>query len=345
MNLPYYTRRRLQRFGLVALIALLVAILIWFCWVIWLERFVVYSREGAQFDFEPADPGVGQVAAPPSKNDPISLYVNEGSDAIDTNTELTQINGFYIDTDTLQNDLAGARDTVAHLTSGTAVMVELKNIWGTFFYTSKLQDATLSTALSTAEVDSLITDINSRNLYSVAVIPAFRERYYCLIDSSHSGAGLPQKGKRYLWADDKSCYWLNPESKAALNWIISIVEELKALGFDEVVFTEFRFPNTQSVTFGGSRSEAVANAAKKIVEQCATGGFAVSFMTEDTSFPLPEGRTRLYMQNISAKNAGAIAASMELENAAARLVFMANTNDTRFDEYSVIRPIATAGTN
>lgn len=345
MKLTYSARRRLQRLGLVALIVLLVSVLVWFCWVIWLERFVVYSRDGAVFDFEPADPGVGQVAAPPARNEPISLYVNEGSDAIDTNTELTQLAGYYIDTDTLQNDLAGARDTIAHLTAGTAVVVELKNIWGTFFYSSGLPDATLSKDLNTQSVDELITDINSRNLYSVAVIPAFRERYYCLIDSSYTSAGLPQKGKRYLWADDERCYWLNPTSKTAISWITSIVEELKGLGFDEVVFTEFRFPNTQSITFDGDRSKAIAEAAQKIVDQCATGSFAVSFMTEDTSFPLPEGRTRLYLQNISPKNAGAIAAQLELDNVAARLVFIAMTNDTRFDEYSVIRPIATAGNN
>lgn len=345
MTFTYTTKRRLQRFGIIALILLLVAILVWFCWVIWLERYVVYSNDGATLNFEPGDPGAGQVAKPPSTSETISIYVNEGSDAINTSTELTQITGYYIDTDTLTDDLAGARDAVATLPSGTAVMVELKNIWGSFFYTSELPDATLSTKLDTHAVDSLITDITSRNLYAIAVVPAFRDRYYFLISNSHTTAGLPMSGKGYLWSDDEKCYWFDPTSATTLNWLTQIATELKELGFDEVVFSEFRFPNTTSVKFSGDRTEAITSAAAKLVSTCATESFAVSFLSSDSSFALPEGRSRLYLENVSAKNAAAIAATSQVADPAVNLVFLANTNDTRFDEYSVLRPIGTMNDN
>lgn len=341
MKLTFTAKRRLQRVGIIALILVMLAILVWFCWVIWLERYVVYSREGATLNFEPADPGIGQVAAPPSSNETIPVYVNEGSDAIDTNVELTAISGYYIDTDTLQNDLAGARDAIATLPAGTAVMVELKNIWGSFFYSSSLPDATLSSQIDPAAVDGLITDITSRNLYAIAMIPAFRERYYCLIDNSHASAGLAQAGKAYLWADEESCYWLDPTDSKAIGFVVQIVEELKELGFDEVVLSEFRFPNTQNITFSADRAEAITSAAAKIVSTCGTESFAVSFLTSESSFTLPEGRCRLYMENVSAKNAGAVAAVVSVPDPAVNLVFMANTNDTRYDEFGVMRPIST----
>ena len=47
MNLTYRTKRRLYRAALIGGIVLLVIILVGFCWVIWLERYVVYTREGA----------------------------------------------------------------------------------------------------------------------------------------------------------------------------------------------------------------------------------------------------------------------------------------------------------
>ena len=44
MNLTYRTKRRLHRAGLIGAIVLLVVILVGFCWVIWLERYIVYTR-------------------------------------------------------------------------------------------------------------------------------------------------------------------------------------------------------------------------------------------------------------------------------------------------------------
>lgn len=341
MKLTYTAKRRWQRVGIFALILALAAILVWFCWVIWLERYVTYSSDGASLNFNPADPGAGQVAKPPSAEETIPIYINEGSDTINTSTALTPITGYYIDTDTLIDDLSGARDAVATLPAGTAVMVELKNIWGSFFYTSELPDATLSTKLDTHAVDSLITDITSRNLYAIAVVPAFRDRSYFLISNSHTSAGLPMSKKGYLWSDDQKCYWFNPTSAATQNWLAQIAVELKELGFDEVVFSEFRFPNTNNVKFSGDRTEAIVKAAANLVSTCSTDSFAVSFLSSDSSFVLPEGRSRLYLENVSAKNAAAIAATTQVADPTINLVFLATTNDTRFNDYSVIRPIST----
>ena len=60
---------------------------------------------------------------------------------------------------------------------------------------------------------------------------------------------------------------------------------------------------------------------------------------------MPDGRTRIYMQDVGPKNVGAVAAQLNFENPQAKLVFMCNTNDTRYDEYSVIRPISMAVKN
>ena len=51
MNIPYRTRLKIQRTGTVALFVLTVLVLVWFCWVVWLERYVIYTREGATIDF------------------------------------------------------------------------------------------------------------------------------------------------------------------------------------------------------------------------------------------------------------------------------------------------------
>ena len=336
MTLTYTTRKKLHRIGLISLIVLLVSILVWFCWMIWLERYMVYSRDGASLDFELRESGTGQIAAPPSADETVSIYYNEGANAINTSTDLTTISGYFIDTDMLKSDIATIRDTVAKLPTGTAVMLEVKNAKGSFHYSSGLADAVLSSSVNCAEVDQLITDITSRNLYAIAVMPAFRDYNFGLNNVS---CGLAV-AKGYLWADDDYCYWLNPSKTGTLNYLTDIVAELRSLGFDEVVFTEFCFPNTNKIVFDGDRTEAIAKAASTLVTACSTNSFAVSFMTGDSSFTLPTGRSRLYLQNVGASSVASIAQQTGVADPTVNLVFIANTNDTRFNEYSVLRPIS-----
>ena len=343
MSLTYRTKRRLYRAGLIGAILLLVMILVGFCWVIWLERYIVYTRDGASLNFDLVDtPSAGQLAMPPSVGETVPIYVNEGLDAIDLERELQQLKGYYVDGETLQNDVAAVREMVATLPSGAAIMVELKSIWGQFNYSTTVSSSTFSNRLDTLQVDKLITDITSRNLYTVAVIPAFRDRYFFLKNNSNTSMGLAVKGKGYLWQDNDNCYWFDPSDPDTLAWLKEIATELKSLGFDEVVFSEFRIPDTDRIVFKDDRTEAIKKAAQTLVNSCATESFAVSFLVDDSTFPVPEGRSRIYMHNVGPKNVDAVVAKLNMVTPDARLVFMCNTNDTRYDAYGVMRPITMA---
>ena len=343
MNLTYRTKRRLYRAGLIGAILLLVAILVGFCWVIWLERYIVYTRDGAALNFDLVDtPSAGQLAMPPSAGETVPIYVNEGLDAIDLNSELSQLKGYYVDGDMLQSDVATVREMVATLPSDTAVMLELKSIWGQFNYTSGVSNVTISNRVDIIQVDKLIADISSRNLYTIAVIPAFRDRYFFLLNNHNTSLGLAVKGKGYLWQDNDRCYWFDPTDPDTLPWLQSIATELKNLGFDEVVFSEFRIPDTDQIRFKEDRREAIKKAAQTLVNNCATNNFTVSFLVDDSTFPVPEGRSRIYMNNVGPKNVDAVVAKLNMVTPDAKLVFMCNTNDTRYDQYGVMRPLSMA---
>ena len=339
-NLTFSAKRRLQRAGLITAIVIMVMILIWFCWVVWAERYVVYSREGATINTDLPERMVGgQVAAPPSLDETISIYINEGSDAISTTAELTKISGYYVDQDLLIENIQGVKDMVATLPAGSSVLLELKNIYGRFNYTSALTYAEMASNIDTAKVDDLIQEITSRNLHAIALVPAFRERNFVL----KRNAFFLKTSNGYGWEDDQNCYWLNPSDSGSLNWLIQITEELRSLGFDEVVFTEFRFPSSDRISFSGDPTAAIQAAANKLVETCASTNFTVSFATNDTAFVLPEGgMSRIYLENVGAKDAEAAAAKIEVPNPEVQLVFLATTNDTRYDKYSALRPIIIA---
>ena len=338
MNIPYRTRQNLRRTGIALLILLLVAALVGTFWFLWLDRFVIYTRdEGAKLDMSLSQEyPAGEVAKEPEKQD-ISIYYNEGENALSTSRELTQITGYYADRAALRKGVDTVLSQVQALPPNTPVMVDVKNAKGAFFYTTTITTYR-DKGIDPLKMDQLISYLNSSNLYTIARLPALRNYIYG-VDNVSDGLDAPGG---YLWADSDYCYWLDPTSQGTLTHLIQIVSELKALGFDEVVFDEFRFPDTDRIVFKGSREEAIAKAASTLVTTCTTNNFTISFVSTKPDFPLPEGRCRLYLKDVAAADVQTTAAATGLADPAIRLVFLTEIHDTRYDICSVLRPLEVA---
>ena len=90
------------------------------------------------------------------------------------------------------------------------------------------------------------------------------------------------------------------------------------------------------------RDKAIAEAAKK-VRAAATDRFAVSFVAQKPStFTMPEGRGRMFLEGRVAEDAKRLAESSGLEQLEVNVVFITELLDTRFDPYGVLRPITSA---
>ena len=113
MKMTYRTKRRLRGLGLALLTLTVILLVVWFCSVIWLERYVVYSSEGAKLDFENEPAGfAGVEAVKPEAQGGVSIFYNEGSDAISISKDLTPINGYYLDYASMVKDMAGAMENL-----------------------------------------------------------------------------------------------------------------------------------------------------------------------------------------------------------------------------------------
>lgn len=339
MNIPYRTRQVLQRIALIALAILVVGGLIFFCWFTWLERYVIYTRDkGAIVDMN-LNPSValGVEAVPEATQESVSIYYNEGANAINVSRKLEQITGYYADRVALEKSLDEVLAQATALPSGTPIMLDVKSPKGNFFYSSSVS-SNYNPDLDVAKMDELIKTLDKRGMYLIARLPSLRDYYFGLEATSN---GLFVASGSHLWADDDYCYWLDPTKEGTITYLAQIVTELKLLGFDEVVFDEFRFPDTDNLKFDGDRNQAIADAAKTLTASCATDNFAVSFVGA-ADFPLPQGRTRLYVTSSAAAEADAIAQQTGLENPAISLVFLTENHDTRFDAYSVLRPLEAA---
>lgn len=346
MTIPYRTRRVCRRIFSVLLALGLVAVFVLMCWLLWLDRFLVYTKDGAYLDFSQSNKLMsGELTGDTEPRPTVSIHY--GDEDATQSGKLQQLNGFYI----TEEDLAAPQSSrtpqetsaqkidaliasIQTLPAGTPVMLEVKNSKGRFFYGSTV-GSQRSSLINTAKVDELIDALNGQNVYLIAKLPAFRDYYFGL---NNVPLGLHHTTGRYLWQDEGGCYWLNPAHQGALTYLAQIVTELKAKGFDEVVFSEFRFPDTNNILFDGDRDAAIQSAASTLVTACATENFCISFIG-NANFPLPEGRARLYMENVSAGDCASVAGQTGLPTPEINLVFITPSHDTRFDAYGILRPL------
>lgn len=335
MIIPYRARSVLKRLGKSLLIFAVIAAILLVFGFLWLDRFVVYTREGIRFDFTRSSQNLtGQKAVAPVIDNPISLYYHDGTDSPYAQKELERITGYYISTQDLEQDFEGVLEQVKKIPADAAVMIDVKSIYGTFNYSSYVSEER-NVDVDTEKMDALIKQLNNGKNYTIARVPALRDRMFGL---NHVEYGLPVAAG-YLWMDTSGCYWLDPTKDGTITYLAQIASELKSLGFDEVVFTDFCFPETDSIVFRGDKTEALSKAAQTLVNTCGANGFAVSFGIKQP-FTFPEGKSRIILQDVSAADAETAAQGIEIDNPAARIMFLAENHDTRYDEYSVLRPIS-----
>ena len=338
MAIPYRTRRRLKRFGSFCLFLLVIGIIAWLSWVIWVERYIIYDDNGATIDFNlSAQLPQGEVATPPVAGEGPEIHYNEGENAVNTSTELQQLQGYYISYELLKEDLEGVREKVLNLPTNTPVMIDLKGGYGSFFYSSNLEEAIISQSVNVAAIDQLIADMRAKNLYLIARVPAFQDYTFAL---NHVTAGIPfTGGGGALWMDSEGCYWLKPKDNTTVAWLASIILELKGLGFQEVVLDEFWVPTANRVAYTGDVDIDLVECASRLVSATTSNTFTLSFNVSSASFNLPEGRSRIYLNNIPARDVEVIAAQCKLTDPNIRMVFIADSKDTRFDTYGVLRTL------
>lgn len=337
-KLSYRAKMRLKRLAIFLGISGLILLLIWICWLIWLQRYVVYTRDGVVIDFSRSSLSLEDKAATGDQQQTIAIDIQLGDSQANREPEegLQILNGVYVDTDMLLEGVEGVVEALTDLEPGSAVLLDVKSKFGNFYYSTDIQDASLTDSIDVATMDALIADLAERDCYLIARLPAFRDSDFARRNQS-SGLALSSGA---LWTDEDKCYWLNPASDTVQSNLIQICRELHGLGFDEVVFTDFRIPDSGNIVYSAetSKDELLKQTAAHLVTSCSNEEFVVSF-TGAVDFPLPEGQTRLYLENVDPQTAEAMVAQSAAQDPITQTVFLADTRDTRFDTYCILRSL------
>ena len=339
--IPYRTQQVLRRLGIAVLVLLVLAAVLLLCWFLWLQRYVVYTEDGAKLDFNISlQFPEGEVAKPPQSGESVEfIYGDEVEDPVSATKAWERFSGYYVTIEAMREDFSAVLEQIDILPSGAAVMLEMKSIRGEFCYNTSLGH--IAEDVPIEKLGQLITRLKENNCYLIAKVPAFRDYYFFMDDErTRVPYGLARDGGNgALWMDKQSCYWFNPASEGAMTYLVQIVSELKVLGFHEVVFDDFCFPDTDMYTFLSDELQAINDAATTLVNTCATDTFAVSFIRNKPDLTLPEGRTRLYINGASVSELETIAEQSGFAEPSVQLGFLIETNDTRFDAYCVLRPL------
>ncbi len=337
MSIPYRHRRMIQRATTIVLALTILFMIAWLAWVIWLQRYVVYTTDGAKLDFDLSSNEVsGELAEPPKSETNIAIFYNEGANAINTEQEMVQLNGYYITSEMFQQDIDTVLKQIAPLEAGTAMMIDMKGPYGSFFYPTKINGAVLSASTDIPAVEDLVKKLQMKGFYTIARISALRDYEF---GNNHVSSGLYMLSRAGLWMDQGGYFWLDPTNATVINHLSSMILELRDMGFNEVMLDNFRFPVSDQYIFNDDKPAALLSCAEKLLENCGSDNFVISFCVEDPAFPLPEGRSRIYLSNIDPANIGRQASLATVTDPEIRLVFLCETGDTRYDDYSVLRSI------
>lgn len=335
----YRNKRTLRRAGRIALGVVLGVLALFICRVIYLERYVTYTADGAKLDYEQK---LSRTDIDPETLDPeqfpFETILDETESSDDANAATAQFQGIYITTTMMATDLDAVLEAVDTLDEETtAVMIDAKSIFGFYYYSTELAGAETADADIEA-VDKLISRLTAKEgLTVIARVPAFCDPEYAL---KHQDDALPLYTGA-LWTDENNCYWLNPYKNDVQGYLVSIAIELSRRGFDEVLFDGFYFPSDDRIAWKSdiTREDAVLDAALNISDNLYGYDIGVSFGSESEA--IAKYATRMYVTTEDPTRVSELRETLgeTLSDLSAQLVFLTASRDTRFEECSVLRPL------
>lgn len=331
-HISYRSRLLLKKLLRYTLILLAVALVATVVVLIYVEPHIVYDRDGAHLELSNRGEAIApteEVAPRPTVENPQIVY-DSGISSVES---IAELGGYYITTAMLQ-DPSAVLEAVKALDEPCAIMLELKSIWGNFYYSTSLTGRPLAN-VDIDTVDTLISYLDDNGFYLIASVPAFPDRAYAL---ENTDCALPISGGA-LWMDGNGTYWLDPGNETVISYLMQIARDLASLGFNEVVFSDFRFPSSNSIVYSSDKtiSQLLHDAAGELAGFFTGSKLTVSFATDLLDFVGAESAGRLYISDADGSRVELY--TQAYADAPKELVFLTSSRDTRFENQAVLRPL------
>ena len=206
----YRNKRLLKRTLLTVLLVLLGVLALVVCRFIYVGRFVIYDSSGAHLDYEQHLSAARAPEAAASDEDfSFDTVLDAASDEEDASSQAEKLTGYYITTTMMAKDMDAVRAALSQADDYNAVMIDVKSVYGSFYYSTAISGAAKATVMDIKQVDSLISELaQQKGVTLIARVPAFSDPEYSL---KHQSQALPLYNGA-LCTDENNCYWMNPYS-------------------------------------------------------------------------------------------------------------------------------------
>jgi hypothetical protein len=127
------------------------------------------------------------------------------------------------------------------------VVFDAKDVTGYVNYNSHVPDVVeLKTAsrYSIDDVDKLIRELKSRNIYVIARVACFRDQ---LVARAQPEWAIHSRRTGKIWHEGEGEIWCDPSNREMQDYNLQIAIELAEKGVDEVQFDYIRFPTAKDI--------------------------------------------------------------------------------------------------
>ena len=151
-------------------------------------------------------------------------------------------------------------------------LVTLKDAAGTVYYASGVANAARSITENPVDAAGIAAILREEGIIPAAQLAAFTDPVSVYTDRS---MGVHYDGNQ-LWLDSASAAaggkaWMNPFAASAVQYIGDLIEEVRTMGYEQVVLTGVQFPNiiTRKQDFGTADGKSREGRAARLTADIA----------------------------------------------------------------------------
>ncbi|WP_409967009.1 putative glycoside hydrolase [Bengtsoniella intestinalis] len=161
----------------------------------------------------------------------VELVIDTPEPVVDT----VQVGGLLLDVDATTWP---AQDS----TDFDKLALTMKDGNGTLYYQSSNADLVAgATSEYVAQNADYVTALLGQSVPVSAFVSVLQDPLYA---SYYVTASALMSGTGYGYKDGDGKVWLDPAKEDAVAWIVAVIDELTAMGFDEIILTDFHYPQT-----------------------------------------------------------------------------------------------------
>lgn len=245
----------------VSLVVVLILLAVWLFY--YLQRFIVYDKEGLRLDLSAQQEQLitGRTDDRTSKqvNIPhvdVEIVVDQrdySQISTSAGTGLLPLHSIYVASSSLNdNTLKYYRSNMGDF---DALTLELKTEDGFLHWHSSVSAADSFAVNGTLELSDALAELKAQDVYLVARIGVLSD---AAMAQRNSPLALKNSASGAPYTDGKGHYYLDPYDDGTRAYLYSLMSELKSLGFDELLLDGFSFPDSEYLQFSVARTQAPA---------------------------------------------------------------------------------------